>query len=106
VWVCVGGGGGAHGGKSGKPGDGGKGGKPGDGAKGGKLGDAGSWPQGACGLPGGAAVTAGGAGDLPCDDVREEEGFAPKYQHGRPDRDGDCSRPRQWRIARAPRRGG
>jgi len=46
------------------------------------------WPNGAGGLPGGAAVTAGGAVDLPCGDVREEKGFAPKYQHGRSGRDG------------------
>ena len=104
MWVCVGGGGGAQGGKPGdggkkggkpgdggkgcKPGDGGKGGKPGNGGKGSKPGDAGGWLYGACGSPGGAAVTAGGAGDWPCGDVWEEEGFAPKHQHGRPGRDG------------------
>jgi len=52
------------------------------GGKGVKAGDAGGLPCGACGLPGGAAVNAGGADDLSCGYVREEEGFAPKYQHG------------------------
>jgi len=52
------------------------------GGKDGKAVDAGALPGGACGLPGSAAVTAGGAEDLPCGYVREEEGFAFKYQHG------------------------
>jgi len=67
-----GGGGGAPGGKGGKPGDGGKSGQPGDGGKGGKPVDAGCWPYGACGFSGGTVVTAGGAGELPCGDVQEE----------------------------------
>ena len=52
------------------------------GGKGEKAGDAGGLLCGVCGLPGGAAVTAGGADDLPCVFVRESEGFALKYQHG------------------------
>ena len=58
------------------------------GGKGGKGGDAGGSPCGACALPGGAAAASGGAGDLPCGYVREREGFAPRYQHGGPGRDG------------------
>jgi len=106
VGLRWGGGSGAQGGMSGKPSDGGKGGKPGDGVmggnpgdggkggkpsdggKGGRTGDAGGWPYGACGLPGGAAVTAGGAGDFLCSDVRQEKGFALKYQHCRQGLDG------------------
>jgi len=89
---ALGEGGGAHGGMGGKPGDGGKGGKPSDGGKGGKPGDIGEGGKpgdgGKGGQPGDAVGWPYGAGGLPGGDVREEEEFARKYQHGRSGRDG------------------